>query len=226
VGATERGDWVAAYRLMEDALVAEDPTLRQEAKNLVDKYPQIRDAAFESFSRESLESTYQEHGEQAWKIEEERLSIYEATLATPEKAAQARHNYQEVYGDRILKSRAAKNIRLEAMEVKWSSDNEFEQEIQHALMSGSLVRVGSIRDLLKGMIVDQTLRKEALARFGRPSRTFESNTILTWAVRVEDNKYSILARLFRDKGGVTHSLVMAFDETLVLSEVAMVRIVK
>jgi len=224
--ATERGDWVAAYRLMEDALIAEDPALRLEVEALIGKFPQIRDAAFESFSKESLENTYQNHGEQAWLIEEERLSIYEATLATPEQTAQAWLNYQEVYGDRIIKSQIASKIRLEAMAEKRMSDNEFEQEIQHALMSGTHVRIGGIRDLLKGVVVDLTLRKQALARFGRPSRTFESNTILTWAVRVEDNKYSILAEFFRDKEGVTHSLVMAFDESLVLSEAAMVRVVK
>lgn len=226
VKATERGDWVAAYRLMEEALITEDTALRKEAESLLDKYPRIRDAAYETFSKESLENTYKTHGEQAWLIEEERISIYEITLATPEQASQARHNYQEVYGDLIKHAQTEKNIRLDANTEKHRSDKAFEQEIQYALVSGEVDRMGNIRNLLKGIEVGQTLRKHALARFGRPHRTFEAHTILTWPVRVEGDKYSILEEFVRNLGGVTHSLVMAFDKSLVLSDMAMVRVVK
>jgi hypothetical protein len=224
--AIDRKDWQAAYRLLEDALVTEDPALRQKANNLVEKYPQIRGAAFTTFSKESFESTYRAHGDRAWVIEEERLSIFQLTLATPEEAAQGWRNFQDIYGEQIKKSQTAKKIRFDAMQAARKTDIEFEQEIQLALLPGTLAPMGDMQDLLKGFKVGQTLREQALARFGRPSRTFESNTILTWAVRVEGDNYSILVDFVRSHEGVTHSLVMSFDESLVLSEVAMVRVVK
>jgi hypothetical protein len=226
VEAIARNDWEAAYRLMEDALVAEDPALRQEANDLVEKYPQIRDAAFTSFSKASLENTYSSHGERAWSIEEKRLLLYQRTLATPEQARQAWFNFKEVYAERILRAEAKNQALLDTSLADQESRAEFAQEIEHAHLAGNITLRGNVEDLLRGLKIGQTSRKQAIASFGRPSRSFESNKILTWAVRVENDQYYFLQDFIRTRDGVTHSLILVFDESRLLTAARLVKVIK
>jgi len=224
--AVERKDWDAAYRLMEDALVSNDPHLRKEASDLVDSHPQIRQAASDTFSKESLENTYRLHGERAWSIEKDRLSVYQRSLATPEQFKQAAQNYQDVYGSLIAESQEKERAVLEARQLKERPLREFEKELEIALASSQLETKGSVSHLLESLTKSNISRKQAVALLGKPDGRFESFTILTWPLRVEGDNYIVLPNFLRSQQGVTHSLVLIFNEAGMLTERSLVRIVK
>ena len=224
--AVDRKDWPAAYRLMEDTLVSDDPGIRKEAMNLVEKYPQIRQGAYETFSVDSLEMTYIVHGKRAWSIENDRLSIYQRTIATPEQYEQASHNYQEAFGTRIAESQGISAEPHVTELLRASQEREYQHELQEAVHTKPTGLSGEIDHLLESLKRGQTSRKQALALLGKPSRSFEANTILTWPVRVDEDKYAILPRFERNQEGVTHSLILVFDQEAVLDQASLVRIVK
>jgi len=225
--AVDRKDWPAAYRLMEDTLVSDDPGIRKEAMDLVEKYPQIRQAAYETFSVDSLEMTYIVHGKRAWTIENDRLSIYQKTIATPEQYKQAIYNYQEVFGTRMAESH--KEIGAESYvikQIKASHEQEYQDELHELSHTKPSSLNGEIHYLLESLKHGQTSRKQALALLGKPSRRFEANAILTWPVRVDEDRYTILPRFQRTQEGVTHSLILIFDHDALLDQASLVRIVK
>jgi hypothetical protein len=225
-GAVDRKDWPAAYRLMEDTLVSDDPGIRKEAMNLVEKYPQIRQGAYETFSVDSLEMTYIVHGKRAWSIENDRLSIYQKTIATPEQYKQAIHNYQEVFGTRIAESQGVGAESHVTKVLRASQEKEYQHELQEVVHAKPPGLNGETRHLLESLKRGQTSRRQALALLGKPSRRFEANTILTWPVRVNEDKYSILPSFERNQEGVTDSLILIFDHDAVLDQASLVRIVK
>jgi hypothetical protein len=224
--AIERRDWDAAYRLMEDALVSNDPSLRKEAGDLVERYPQIRQAASDSFSKESLENTYRRHRERAWSIEKDRLSVYQRSLATPEQFKQATQNYQDVYGALIAESEEREKAALEARQLKDKPLREFEKEVELAQASSQLETKGNVSHLLEALANGNFSRKQAIALLGKPDAWFESFTILTWPLRIEGDNYTVLPQFIRSQHGVTHSLVLVFNEAGVLTARSLVRIVK
>lgn len=224
--AVQRQDWQAAYRLMEDTLCSKDAGLRDEAMRLVKRYPQIRSAAFATFSTEALRESYRRHGERAWLIEKERLSWYQCSIATPEQYAQAEHNYQEVYGQMI----AVRDAELREADLARQQHDKpryaYEQEVAEALAAGRIVGKGSVDQLLQSLSIGELTRHEAVALLGRADLHLESFTILTWPLRVEGRLYTVLPRFVRSKEGVTHSLVLAFDADLILRDRSLVQVVK
>jgi len=95
--AIKRKDYAAAYRLIELSLVSQDMEVNKRAVNLVETYPQIRNAAASTFSIDSLNKTKYINKETARRIEKERLSIYQRAIATPAQYAEAEQNYKLVF---------------------------------------------------------------------------------------------------------------------------------
>jgi len=94
--AAERGDMGAAYRLLEDYLGSEDKELRAWSLKLFVDYPQLKQAALDTFSIQSLEETFSGHGERAKAIEQTRLELYRS-IATEQEYQQARENFEKVF---------------------------------------------------------------------------------------------------------------------------------
>jgi hypothetical protein len=236
--AVDRKDWEAAYRLMEDALVSDDFELRAEANDLVSKYPQIVDAARESFSVEKLEETYRLHGERAFEIERERLSVYKRSLATPQDYEQAIEHFHAVYDFRIRAAQERQELNMvECAEARQKQESEKSWRLQHDPVAALLEELyevvdkgnipsgsGNTAEMLESLKVDQTSRRDALAILGKPSRHFESATILTWFIRVQGEAYTVVPTQYGT--GVTHSLVLVFSRAGTLSEKSFVRIVR
>jgi hypothetical protein len=101
--AIGRQDWQAAYRLMEDALADDGSDQQIRARALVERYPQIREAAQQTFSADRLKETARLNADLAWSIEKDRLEIYRRTIATPERYEWACGNYRAVFGARFAK---------------------------------------------------------------------------------------------------------------------------
>jgi hypothetical protein len=211
---------------MEDALGSDDPSLHKEATGLVESYPQIRQAAYDTFSKESLKETYRIHHERAWSIEQNRLSIYQRTIATPDQYAEASRNYRDVYGALIVESQAKEQAGLETHQATEKPLREFEKDVEEALGGSQTATKGNTEHLLESLSIGNTSRKRAIALLGRPDGWFESYTILTWPIRIEGDGYIVLPHFIRSQEGVTHSLVLVFDQAGVLSERSLVRIVK
>lgn len=96
VQAAERGDMGAAYRLLEDYLALEDSELRAQLQRLFVDYPQLKPAALDTFSIQSLEATLSDHGDRAKAIEQTRLELYR-TIATEQEYKQASENFEKVF---------------------------------------------------------------------------------------------------------------------------------
>ena len=211
--AIDRQDWESAYRLLEDYLAADDQLLRNKSNELVRKYPKIRQAAFKTFSKDSLESTYKDHGERAWLIEKKRLSMYQHFVTSQKQYEEALKNYHDFFDEIISKYR----INKQANKV-------FESELLDSYQFEKVMVSGMTYELTQSVKIGETTRKKALLLFGRPSSTFENNKILTWAIRIEGEKFTILKSFIRYKGRVTHSLVMVFDEAYILRNMALVKV--
>jgi len=97
--AAERGDMDAAYRLLEDYLGSQDKELKALSLQLLKDYPQIKPAALDTFSIQSLEETLLDHGEKAKAIEQARLEEYRS-IATKLEYQQARENFEKVFPNR------------------------------------------------------------------------------------------------------------------------------
>ncbi len=225
--AIERKDWQAAYRLIEDSLGSSDADLHKAAMSLVDQYPQIREAAFETFSKESLEHTLLIHGEGAKSIEKDRLSIYQRTIATPEQYATALNNYQIVYGHLIGVSENQSGLAREALEQKEKLRRAFDLEVAEALAGAPTpLAEGNTHHLLGLLTTGNTSRKQSIAMLGEPESCFDSYAILTWPLRIEEDNYTVLRHFVRSQEGVTHSLILMFDLNGLLTDRSLVRIVK
>lgn len=96
--AIERHAWEAAYRLLEDSLVSNDPNTRDRAYTLVKQHPLISQGAKESFSVDRLTEINRINDHVAWSIEKSRLARYQSTIATPAEYEQAVLNYTLVFG--------------------------------------------------------------------------------------------------------------------------------
>ena len=96
--AAERGDMDAAYRLLEDYLGSQDKELKALSLQLLEDYPQIKPAALNTFSIQSLKETLSDHGEKAKAIEQARLDMYRS-IATEQEFQQARDNFDKVFPD-------------------------------------------------------------------------------------------------------------------------------
>jgi hypothetical protein len=88
--AIGRGDWQAAYRLLEGALVSADPQEWNKAHELIRHHPRLIAGALESFSLAKLHSSKVTYGDAAASLESDRLAVfrlvaskkdYEAALA-------------------------------------------------------------------------------------------------------------------------------------------------
>jgi hypothetical protein len=204
--AIQKGDWQTAYDLMWPALLSDDPKLHDQAMELANNNPQIGQAAFDNFSKESLRKAADTYGVGALTQEQVKLSVFQRTLATPEQYAQARANYEDVYG----------------VEIPFS-----EEEARVATLGAqrSVIK-GNTQELLETLSVGHTTLKQAIALLGRPDDQFESFTILTWPLRIEGDNYEVLPSFIRSDEGVTHSLVLVFDQTGILTDMSLVRIVK
>lgn len=233
--AINRQDWEAAYRLMEDALVSNDNSLRNEANELVRKYPEIPVAARKSFDVEHLEKTYSLHGERAFEIETDRLSVYQHSIATPQEYAQAVEHFHTAYDSLIRAAQEQKQLRwaeLRAAQEKEILENAIQrkQDPVYALEEfGAVAELpssikGNTVEMLESLKVGHTLRKDVLAKFGRPSRHFELATILTWFIRVDGDTYTVVPT--QHGTGVTHSLVLVFSREGALLEKSFVKIVR
>jgi hypothetical protein len=222
---------------MEDALVSSDNDQRNEAYALVDEYPQIRDAARQSFSVKSLEETYRKHGERAFEIEADRLSVYQRSIATPQDYAEASKHFHTTYDSRIRAAqerkekewaefRAAQEEQASqrAFRIQHDPDFAFEDEIYEVVSKVHPVGTGNIDEILDFLKVGRVSRRDVLAKLGRPSRHFELATILTWFMRVEGSAYTIVPT--QHGPDVTHSLVLVFSREGILSEKSFVKIVR
>ncbi len=78
--------------------------------------------------------------------------------------------------------------------------------------------------MLDSLKAGHTLRKDVLAKFGRPSRHFELATILTWFIRVDGDTYIVVPT--QHGTGVTHSLVLVFSREGALLEKSFVKTVR
>jgi len=94
--AAERGDMGAAYRLLEDYLGSQDNELKALSLQLLKDYPQIKPAALNTFSIQSLKETLLDHGDKAKAIEQARLEMYRS-IATEQEYQQARENFEMVF---------------------------------------------------------------------------------------------------------------------------------
>jgi hypothetical protein len=229
--AIERQDWDAAYRLMEDALVSSEDGQRNEAYALVDEYPQIRDAARQSFSVKSLEETYRKHGERAFEIEANRLSVYQHSIATPKDYEEAIKHFHTTYDPGIRAAQVRKEAAQEegasqkAFRIQHDPDFALDEEIYEIVYKGVQPRVtGNIDEMLEFLKVGQVSRRDVLAKLGKPSRHFELATILTWFIRVDGDAYTVVPT--QHGTGVTHSLVLVFSREGTLSEKSFVKIVR
>jgi hypothetical protein len=215
----KRQDWETAYRKLVIVLDSSDTAAHKEATDLLEKYPQIGQAVYESFSKERLEEEFRKEGKFALETEEIRLNVYKRTIATPEEYARASRNFQDVFGP----------LKTAIDQKKQSRDNvdgAYERQIKEALIGASPEIRGTTSRLLSSLTIGSTTLKQAIALLGRPDGHFESFTILTWPLRIEGDNYTVLPRLIRSQEGVTHSLVLVFDRAGVLSDRSLVRIVK
>jgi hypothetical protein len=230
--AIGREDWQAAYRLIEDLLISDDAKTRIKAYDLIRQYPQIRAAALQSFSVESLEKTYSMHRDRAFDIEQSRLDIYKNTISTREEYRKALRNYHDTYDSRIRAAQEdKKRILSNILEEQRKADSERARRAQHdpayALSEevyecGPSNSSGSIVDLMESLKVGEMSRRHVLAMLGQPSHNFEAATILTWFIRVREGIYSIVPK---GRGtGATHSLVLIFNRERVLVEKSFVKI--
>lgn len=94
--AAERADMGAAYRLLEGYLGSQDNELKAFSLQLLKKYPQIKPAALNTFSIQSLKETLLDHGDKAKAIEQARLEMYRS-IATEREYQQARENFEKVF---------------------------------------------------------------------------------------------------------------------------------
>lgn len=77
LAAAARGDWEAAYRFSEDALMSDDAGKRTEARGFVLSNAKIYDAAGRTFHEVALLESLQKYGESnAYAIEHNRLLAY------------------------------------------------------------------------------------------------------------------------------------------------------
>lgn len=95
--AVSRGDFEAAYRLLEDLLVSEFAEVQLQAREFLSAHPQILKGARESFSPESLNESLNIYGEESGRIESKRLEIYK-TIVSEEDYRRAERNFWSVFG--------------------------------------------------------------------------------------------------------------------------------
>lgn len=96
--ALDRGDTEAAYRLMEDGLVSEQPEMRKTLQLFLRQHPEILEGAKHSFTTVSLKESIATYGaDKAREIELHRLSIYR-TVVPDEDFGLAQRNYHSVFG--------------------------------------------------------------------------------------------------------------------------------
>lgn len=225
--AIEKQDWPQAYLLIERDLVSNNLLDRYKAKTLVEKFPSIRLGAVETFNTEALEGFYRINPMVAASIQWERLSIFKRSIGTDELYSKALNNYQTVFGIQEANRQQIKNQRSFQRElINDASDNETANELFDAISMGRMVRNGKTKDLLDLLPVGKVTRKDVFALIGNPSGRFESNLILTWPLRIDKDNYKILPIFERDEKGVTHSLVLSFNQNRVLTERALVRVTK
>lgn len=96
--ALERGDTEAAYRLLEDGLVSEQPEIRKTVQQFLEQHPEILEGAKHSFTTVSLKESIAAYGvDKASEIELHRLSIYRTAVPTDDFEL-AQRNYNSVFG--------------------------------------------------------------------------------------------------------------------------------
>jgi hypothetical protein len=95
--AVKRGDWQAAYRLLESALVSPNPLEWKKARVLLDEYPKVMGGALKSFSIEKLLDSKRKFGDEAAGMERDRLAVFRL-IASREDYEDALKNLDSVFG--------------------------------------------------------------------------------------------------------------------------------
>lgn len=96
--ALSRKDPESAYRLIEDGLISEYEEVREKSRQFIEKNAELYEGARRSFRFESLKESLRMYGEDARKLENRRLSIYE-TIASVEDYSEARQSFVKVFGE-------------------------------------------------------------------------------------------------------------------------------
>jgi hypothetical protein len=200
----EGQEWESAYKMLELGLISPREKDRQQAFAMVEKYPEIRDGARQSFSKKALMEKYKLYGKMAYTVEAYRLQYYKQSIATPEEYAQAEQNVNEVLGDVY-----EEKVRVES-EINSAIDPHRQQT---SWMVSSLMEMLSNR---------HATRMELISVLGRPSRVFELGGVLTWWLTVKDGTCLVSSER---TDVTTHSLVLVFDQTAILVKHAMVEII-
>ena len=220
--AIKQERWEAAYRLLEDYLVSDNEPERMEAFTLIEKHPEIKSAAFKTFSKKSMAETYRVHDDQAWRIEQDRLEKYLLSIATKEQYQKALNNFHHTFDQMIARDATMHEAWLDSLKSK----SLLGKEINEGLSEASLIQEGDITQLLKLLKINDTSLKEAVGLLGRPSGKFEMDNILTWPLRVQNDQYVILSHFIRSASGVTHSLVLVFNTSFILTDLSLVKVIK
>lgn len=122
IAAAGRGDWEAAYRFSEDALLSDDSSKRLDARQFILSNPKIYQAAAQTFHATALNESIQKYGEtSAYSIEENRLLAYK-TVASSEDYGVAANTFDRIF-DEAKKRKEIRARELERME----SDQKLER---------------------------------------------------------------------------------------------------
>ena len=91
-----RQDWQAAYRSLEDCLISRNRKIRDLCNYQIKRYPELLEAARQTFSVSALKYSKATHGDSALNIERQRMTIYERN-AMLEDVAVASINMHKVF---------------------------------------------------------------------------------------------------------------------------------
>lgn len=137
-------DWDSAYRNLEDALVDKDPALRKSALDIVTQEPNVRAAAVNSFSFESLKKSLATWGIDSGYAREKLRLEYFSKFATSEEIKAAAENLEKVRRDLAIEKNVVDHRTAELMVTNTvfnafslDSQNEFKKRFPTLLVVDS-----------------------------------------------------------------------------------------
>ena len=108
--ALQNHQWEVAYRFLEDGFTSNKPETKARALELFKAYPEVRSAAFNTFSKDSLSTSRVRYGARiSWEIEINRLQMYKEAANNADYEI-AKANVEQSFADVVTQEN--ERIRL------------------------------------------------------------------------------------------------------------------
>lgn len=149
--AIQNRQWEVAYRFLEDGFASNRPESRAKVIALFEKYPEIRSAALNTFSSDSLSNSIVRYGARiSWEIETNRLELY-MQAANPPDFEIAKINMERSFADIYKQEAERKRLaqlseeqRQQAADEKRRTDqNEIARRMESRLQTRRSLEVAA-----------------------------------------------------------------------------------